>query len=539
MNKIIFILLINYLITPGIIAQDQKYIDSLIQQLDYQLSDTAKIDMLNKIADDFLYINSDKMDDYARQALELSEEIDYKKGIAESYNNLSIFFGTKGIYNQAIDYVFKSLKIMEEENNRSGVAKCYNIIGIINYYLYNDEYSIEYFNKALEINIEINNKKRIAGNFNNLGMIYERMGDYNKALEYYFKSLETNKELNNKNWIANNYGNIGSLYQRMGKPESLEYFFKRLKIKERQGDMDGISSANYLIGNYYNSQNEFEKALPYLLKSYNIADSLKSLVHLNNSANGLSVTFAGLDNYKQAYKFHKIYKTLSDSLNFEENTQKITRLKMQNQFRKDQYLIELEYKKTKLIYFITIAGALFVFVVITILLFRRQQAKSKYFKLKQKKHQLENQILQEKLEFKDKELQDNVKYLVNKNELITTVSERLIEEKPRFKKENQNIINEVILELQSSIDSDVWEEFEIRFKQVHSYFYEILNKKFPHLSANDKKLCAFLRLNMSSREISAITHQSIKSIETARIRLRKKLNISNKDIGLTHFLSQF
>ena len=536
--SIILILLINYLITPGIIAQDQKYIDSLIQQLDYQLSDTAKIDMLNKIADDYLYINSDKMNDYTRQALELSEEIDYKKGIAESYNNLSIFFGTKGIYNKAIDYVFKSLKIMEEENNRSGVARCYNIIGIINYYLNNDEYSIEYFNKALEINIEINNKKGIAGNFNNLGMIYERMGDYNKALAYYFKSLKTNKELNNKNWIANNYGNIGSLYQRMGKPESLEYFFKRLKINERQGDMDGISSTNYYIGNYYNSQNEFEKALPYLLISYNIADSLESLAHLNNSANGLSVTFAGLNNYKQAYKFQKIYKTLSDSLNFEENTQKITRLKMQNQFRKDQYLIELEYQKTELI-FIAIAGALFVLVVITILLFRRQQAKSRYFKLKQKKHQLENQILQENLEFKSKELQDNVKYLVNKNELVTSVSERLIEEKPGFKKENQNIINEVILELQSSIDSDVWEEFELRFKQVHSYFYKILNKKFPHLSANDKKLCAFLKLNMSSREISAITHQSINSIETARIRLRKKLNISNKDIGLADFLSQF
>lgn len=538
MKRIIFILLINYLITPGIIAQDQEYIDSLIQQLDYQLNDIAKIDMLNKIADDFLYINSDKMNDYSRQALELSEEIDYKKGIAESYNNLSIFFGTKGIYDKAIDYVFKSLKIMQEENNRIGIARCYNIIGIINYYLNNDECSIEYFNKALEINIEINDKKWIAGNFNNLGMIYERMGDYNKALEYYFKSLKTNKELNNKNWIGNNYGNIGILYQRMGKPESLEYFFKRLKINERQGDMDGISSTNYYIGNYYNSQNEFEKALPYLLISYNIADSLESLAHLNNSANGLSVTFAGLNNYKQSYKFHKIYKTLSDSLNFEKNTQKITRLKMQNQFRKDQYLNELEYQKTKLI-FITIAGALFVFVVITILLFRRQQAKSKYFKLKQKKHQLENQLLQEKLEFKGKELQDNVKYLVNKNELITSVSERLIEEKPRFKKENQNVINEVILELQLSIDSDIWEEFELRFKQVHSYYYEILNKKFPHLSANDKKLCAFLRLNMSSREISAITHQSIKSIETARIRLRKKLNISNKDIGLADFLSQF
>ncbi|MCD4747537.1 MAG: hypothetical protein K8R58_14675, partial [Bacteroidales bacterium] len=64
------------------------------------------------------------------------------------------------------------------------------------------------------------------------------------------------------------------------------------------------------------------------------------------------------------------------------------------------------------------------------------------------------------------------------------------------------------------------------------------NNKFPDLTANEKKLCAFLRLNMTTKDISAITHQTSNSIEVARTRLRKKLNLSNKDINLVTFISQ-
>ena len=67
-------------------------------------------------------------------------------------------------------------------------------------------------------------------------------------------------------------------------------------------------------------------------------------------------------------------------------------------------------------------------------------------------------------------------------------------------------------------------------------FYKALNKKFPDLTNNERKLCAFLRLNMSTKEISAITFQSVHSITIARSRLRKKLNITHSDISLTDFL---
>ena len=70
-----------------------------------------------------------------------------------------------------------------------------------------------------------------------------------------------------------------------------------------------------------------------------------------------------------------------------------------------------------------------------------------------------------------------------------------------------------------------WEEFELRFKQVHPSFYERLARHNPNLTINENRLCAFLRLNMTSKEISAFTFQTEHSIVQARSRLKKKLGI--------------
>jgi tetratricopeptide (TPR) repeat protein len=534
MKRLIFISSI-FFIFLAINAQNQKQIDSLLHKLDQEFNDTARINLLNKIAADLFFINYDQILEYAEKALELSKDFNYKKGIADSYNNLGIYYRSKGIYDLAIDYFFNSLEIMESIRDRKGIARCYNLIGIVYYYLGNFQLSLEYYKKAIEINIEQNDKKWIAGNYNNLGMIYEKTKEYGLALEYYFKSLETNIELNNKNWIANNYGNIGSLYQEMGNPKSLEYFFKRLKLNEELKDMSGVAQSNFLIGKYYNSQKRYNDAILYLTKSYHLSDSIGNLMQTNNIAKELSDGYAGIGNYKEAYNFHVIHKNFNDSLNFEDNSQKITRLEMQYQFRKDQQLNELKNQKSQLFY-ASIAVFLGLLILISILFVGRQRAKSQQHDLQQKKLQLENNMLKEELQFKDKTFQDNVKYILTKNELINKVSERLVNEKYLFKKENQKIIDEVIYELQQNKESDILEEFETRFKQVHNDFYEKLNKFAPEMTSNEKKICAFIKLKMSTKEISSITGQSISSIETSRTRLRKKLQIPDKDVSLQGFL---
>ena len=104
-----------------------------------------------------------------------------------------------------------------------------------------------------------------------------------------------------------------------------------------------------------------------------------------------------------------------------------------------------------------------------------------------------------------------------------------------------SIINELenILEEAKKDNIEVlWPETEVTFEKINKSFFDNLYKKHPKLTKNEKKITALLRMNMSSREISRITHQNIRSVEMARTRLRKKLNLKRSD-NLVAFLSQF
>ncbi|MBN1340023.1 MAG: hypothetical protein JXA03_11910, partial [Bacteroidales bacterium] len=106
-----------------------------------------------------------------------------------------------------------------------------------------------------------------------------------------------------------------------------------------------------------------------------------------------------------------------------------------------------------------------------------------------------------------------------------------------FKKENQNRINEVIIRMQKGTSDNLWQQFGNQFNEVHQGFFSTLSEKFPALTEKDIKMCALLRLNLTTKEISSITHQSVNSIQVARTRLRKKLNIDNTELNLVKFLT--
>jgi len=160
-------------------------------------------------------------------------------------------------------------------------------------------------------------------------------------------------------------------------------------------------------------------------------------------------------------------------------------------------------------------------------------------KIKAKNTALEKENLEIELEFKNKELALKVMSLLKKNEILSDISKKLLVVKnDAVKQETKTAINKIYKELQKSTDDEIWEEFELRFKQVHSDFYEQLMTKFPDLTPSEQRLCAFLKLNMSSKEISGLTGQSLNALETARYRLRKKLGISNSQINMISFLSQ-
>ena len=144
------------------------------------------------------------------------------------------------------------------------------------------------------------------------------------------------------------------------------------------------------------------------------------------------------------------------------------------------------------------------------------------------------------LDYKRKDLTTHVLYLLKKDDLIHRIVQKLISLKKELASENQQKILKITKDLKNILGrtDNSWQEFELRFKEVHSDFYDTLGSKFPELTPKERRLCALLKLNMTTKEISSITHQSARSIDVARTRLRRKFNLTNSEVGLVDFLSK-
>ena len=104
----------------------------------------------------------------------------------------------------------------------------------------------------------------------------------------------------------------------------------------------------------------------------------------------------------------------------------------------------------------------------------------------------------------------------------------------------KNKVNQICRNLvQSKVDDDKWKEVSQFIPEYNSEFYHNLIREFPDLTINERRLCTLLNKNMTTKEISEITKQSLQSINTARGRLRAKLGLTDSKITLQEFLSRY
>jgi DNA-binding CsgD family transcriptional regulator len=151
-------------------------------------------------------------------------------------------------------------------------------------------------------------------------------------------------------------------------------------------------------------------------------------------------------------------------------------------------------------------------------------------------------LLEKEIERINQELEQNRKSLTATSLKLIQNSERDAGNVRRLESvldgtspEGRKILLSIISDIKRMSRSTNWNEFELLFQKVHKSFYDGLNDKFPDLTANERKLCAFLKLNMSSKDIANITFQSEEALKKARQRLRQKLGI-DRDTNLVVFL---
>jgi tetratricopeptide (TPR) repeat protein len=494
------------------------------------------------------------------------------------FNSLGILFKLQGDYNRALEFYNKAFSIADSLNDEPCKAFIYNNIG--NVYKNRGEFSkaMENFDKAYQIFTALNELLPMSDCLNNMGDISKETGNYHRAISYYKKSMEIADNEGESYRKVGLYENLGEVYTIISDfGQAGNYLKKAVLLAEKIGDRVRLSECFKNYGRFYEKQGGFEEAFNYYLKALDLATEFNNRkemadINLSLASNALTrrkvgdaVQYAekGLkisdeigamkekiqalkilsDIYlfkgdsSKAFVYFKAFSEVKDTLAAISQLETIEKIETRHQLKEtenENLLLKAEsetrlqkLKLNKTIVFALAAGlALLGFIVF--LLYKR--IKDSHILIKQNE-EINRQKVQElnlEIDFKNRELTSKALHLVQKDEMIGNISERLHEISGGNGNANREI-KSMIWEMKSDIQKNNWNEFEAHFNAVHPDFYKNLNEKFPELTVNERKLSAFLKLKLSTKNISSITGQSIKSIEVARSRLRKKLNIDRDD----------
>jgi DNA-binding CsgD family transcriptional regulator len=210
-------------------------------------------------------------------------------------------------------------------------------------------------------------------------------------------------------------------------------------------------------------------------------------------------------------------------------------------------------------YFTTLAYIIYALLLISAILSIRLYISRKRWKTRGKELELErekmllekelaekeiiklnNEKLQTEVEHKSSQLATNTMAIMRKNDLLNTIKTELLNQKQEL---GDRLPKKYITQITSLIDRGLqdeheWEVFEQLYDQAHGDFFKRLKEEYPQLTPSDLRLCAYLRMNLSSKEIAPLLSISIRGVEERRYRLRKRLNLST-DTNLTELIMTF
>jgi len=434
----------------------------------------------------------EKSNDNAFRALKIYEKQKNSKGQIQSLNNIANAFADQKNVSKATYFYNKSLFLSKNAGDSVSIATALHNIGYLNLEQKNYSIAQKYFEESLKINSRLRDEIKIGMSCSTLGEVFLSLGDYTMALNYYMKAKSIFEKSDSQMQLATTYLNLSHYYEETGDPEKSRAYAQKV----------------FDLGKKLN-------LLPVQIPA------AERLYKIDKKANAENADHSGLLYYK-----------LRDSLESGQDLTKIAQLEMVYQLEKaeQQAVIKKQSKK-----YIFIIGAVICILCVVIFIFLMYI----YIEKRRKKTVKEKEVLEEDLELKNKELTLNVMSMMKSKTLSQDLISKLLEIKNLVTSDQAlQSLDCIIRDLKKDHEKDIWKDFELRFKEVHTSFYNELSQRFPNLSPNEIKTAAFIRLNLSSKDIAELTGKRVETIEISRYRLRKKLGITNQQTNLTTFLSQ-
>ncbi|MHC1707799.1 MAG: tetratricopeptide repeat protein [Bacteroidales bacterium] len=495
-----------------------------------------------------------------QESVRIYDSLRDDNGRISALNNLGIAWSQSGAHEKSLAVYLEVLLYCQRTGKINYQGRVYMSLGLVYHDLkkYHHALGAEY--KAKEIFVKEKDEKLIANVNVNLGIIHTSMGNYKKALDSYEEALEYYQKHNNIFSLALTKFNIAQLYkdQKMFE-EAQTWYAKALPLIRQINNVWAEASVYLDLAEISMKQQKWQAAIQLL----SVCDSLNRISGDDNLQSRIHYSLFGiydtLDHYQEALFHYKKYSALQDSIQTLEKTKIIEGLTIQyesEQKEAENNLLKIDLRAHKTKFWIMIGlslafGVISVFIIIVLLLKRKnirlikeQAEKDHHVKaMELEMIQAEKRLHEEEIEKKQVEIQLKEQELVfqalQKIELTNinrSVQERLLPFNYKISnKKDQAEFLQILNEVTREANKDPLADFEILFTQSHQKFNENLLKRCPSLTKSELQVCALLRINLSTKDISRLLNISAGSVDITRHRIRQKLDLDTKE-SLTTFL---
>ena len=290
-------------------AFGQLNTDSLIQVLP-EISELARIDMLNTLSYAFSESDSAKSLQYANQAIVLAEKYDDLHANAIGHFNIGECYYYNDVYDRASKNYDQALDLFIQLNDSLNIGETLNSIGLVFYFTSDYNSAAKKFYRALDYFKRDEFKGNAAHVYSNIGMLDTRINENLKAVKNYLFAAKLNKEINETASIAVNYNGVGVSYYNLAEYDSSKVYynkalglFRKLKSKKREA-----IALNNLANIYVNTGDSLNQALAYYLQAIQVFDEL-------NDVRSKAFVLEGLGSvYRELGRFQDAISTFKESL---------------------------------------------------------------------------------------------------------------------------------------------------------------------------------------------------------------------------------
>ncbi|MFN8344376.1 MAG: hypothetical protein U0X91_05210 [Spirosomataceae bacterium] len=418
---------------------------------------------------------------------------------------------------------FETLQLSESITEPDLLFHYHYEFGYYYFLLENYETAKRYFTKALQISREEAMAFETSISLNAMSMVYSGQKNYKMSLHFIDMALQPCQN-GNPMECGNNYYQKGLVLYDAGQLEEAQaailkakYYYETFHPSYHPSIVEGILGTVYLRQKKYTEAKKnydvfFQKATFHSTKLWAFRNLYRYYREVKDLKNALTV-YEQMNRYKDSLQPNEKVLLLAE-----------TRNKFEKQLtEQEQQKTHLLYRFTLVIVLLTLLGVLWVFVL---------QCKNN--RLKNRLAQAEQERLEQQLEFEQRKLATNTLQLSHYNDLLTGIKHQI---KQTEVTNTAPLLKNIVKTIDNSLqDANDWEKFKLHFEAVSPQFFDLLKARSSLLTELDLKHCAYLKLNMTPKQVAQLLGVSPKSVTLSRVRIKKKLKL-NEDEQLSDFLS--